>query len=68
MANRFVKDPHELVNPGQIVKVKVLEIDVKRQRISPTMRLDAEPRAASRTDARGETNPPAPSRWRKLNR
>ena len=40
LANRFVKDPHEVVKPGQIVKVKVLEVDEKRQRISLTMRLD----------------------------
>jgi uncharacterized protein len=40
LANRFVKDPHEVVKPGQIVKVKVLEVDLKRQRIGLTMRLD----------------------------
>ena len=40
LANKFVKDPHEVVKPGQIVKVKVLEVDVKRQRIALTMRLD----------------------------
>nr|WP_269457681.1 Tex family protein [Nitrospira japonica] len=40
LANRFVKDPHEVVKAGQVVKVKVLEIDSKRQRISLTMRLD----------------------------
>jgi uncharacterized protein len=40
LANKFIKDPHEVVKPGQIVKVKVLEVDLKRQRISLTMRLD----------------------------
>jgi uncharacterized protein len=40
LANKFVKDPHETVKPGQIVKVKVMEVDEKRQRISLTMRLD----------------------------
>ena len=40
LANRFVKDPHEVVKPGQIVTVKVLEVDVKRQRIGLTMKLD----------------------------
>ena len=39
LADRFVKDPHEVVKAGQIVKVKVLEVDPKRQRISLTMRL-----------------------------
>ena len=40
LANKFVKDPHEIVKAGQIVKVKVMEVDEKRQRISLTMRLD----------------------------
>ena len=48
LANRFVKDPHEVVKPGQIVKVKVLEVDVKRQRIALTMRLDDSAATASR--------------------
>jgi uncharacterized protein len=58
MANRFVKDPHEFVKPGQIVKVKVMEVDVKRQRISLTMRLDDAPQASSlAADARAEASP-----------
>jgi uncharacterized protein len=57
MANRFVKDPHEFVKPGQIVKVKVMDVDVKRQRISLTMRLDDAPGAASRPgDGRAQDN------------
>ena len=57
MANRFVKDPHEFVEPGQIVKVKVMEVDVKRQRISLTMRLDDAPQASSRAaDAHAEAS------------
>ncbi|MCW8888473.1 MAG: RNA-binding transcriptional accessory protein [Gammaproteobacteria bacterium] len=40
LANRFVKDPHEVVKAGEIVKVKVLEIDLKRKRIALTMRLE----------------------------
>ncbi len=40
LANRFVKDPHEIVKPGQIVKVRVIELDVKRQRIALSMRLE----------------------------
>ncbi len=40
LANRFVKDPHEVVKPGQVVKVKVIDIDLKRQRIALTMRLE----------------------------
>ena len=49
LANKFVKDPHEVVKPGQIVKVKVMDVDVKRQRISLTMRLDDAPGASSRS-------------------
>jgi uncharacterized protein len=58
MANRFVKAPHEIVKPGQIVKVKVMDVDVKRQRISLTMRLDDAPGASRSGDAR----PPEPTR------
>ncbi len=47
LANKFVKDPHEVVKPGQIVKVKVMEVDLKRQRIGLTMRLDDAPGSAS---------------------
>ncbi|QBQ55999.1 Tex family protein [Nitrosococcus wardiae] len=39
LADRFVKDPHEIVSAGDIVKVKVLEIDNARKRIGLTMRL-----------------------------
>lgn len=38
LANKFVKDPHDVVAPGQIVTVGVLEVDEKRKRISLTMR------------------------------
>jgi uncharacterized protein len=48
LANRFIKDPHEVVKPGQIVKVKVIEVDVKRQRIALTMRLEAPAEAPRR--------------------
>lgn len=40
LANRFVNNPHEIVKAGDVVKVKVLEVDLKRQRIALTMRLD----------------------------
>ena len=42
LANRFVADAREVVKTGQIVKVKVLEVDVARGRISLTMKLDAQ--------------------------
>lgn len=47
LSTKFIKDPHEVVKAGQIVKVKVLEVDVKRQRISLTMRMDDEVGASS---------------------
>jgi len=50
LANRFVKDPHEVVKPGDLVKVKVLEVDLKRKRIGLSMRLDDQP-APARPDA-----------------
>lgn len=40
MSTKFIKDPHEVVKAGDIVKVKVLEVDPRRQRISLTMRLN----------------------------
>ena len=40
MAKRFVKDPREVVKPGDVVKVKVMDIDAGRKRISLTLRLD----------------------------
>ena len=43
LANRFVNDAREVVKTGDIVKVKVLEVDAQRKRISLTMRLDAAP-------------------------
>ncbi|MBW8305663.1 MAG: RNA-binding transcriptional accessory protein [Thiobacillus sp.] len=39
LSSTFVKDPHSVVKAGQIVKVKVLEVDEKRKRIALTMRL-----------------------------
>jgi protein Tex len=42
MADRFVSDPHEVVKSGQVVRVKVVEVDVERQRIGLSMRLNDE--------------------------
>ncbi|WP_036768207.1 Tex family protein [Photorhabdus australis] len=47
LSDRFVADPHTVVKAGDIVKVKVLEVDLNRKRIALTMRLDEQP---------GETN------------
>ncbi|HEX6704464.1 MAG TPA: Tex family protein [Albitalea sp.] len=70
LSNKFVNDAREVVKTGDIVKVKVLEVDLARKRISLTMKLDAKPPAkgegnAFRPAGRGERQsgaaPQAPS-------
>ncbi|KAF3999696.1 Tex family protein [Glaciimonas immobilis] len=57
LSNTFVKDPHSVVKAGQVVKVKVLEVDEKRKRIALTMRLeDSAPVAGSKPEQRGDRN------------
>jgi len=48
LSNSFVSDPREVVKPGDVVRVKVLEVDLQRKRISLTLRLDDEPQRGSR--------------------
>lgn len=43
LSTKFVDDPHTVVKAGDIVKVKVLEVDLQRKRIALTMRLDEQP-------------------------
>jgi uncharacterized protein len=52
LSDTFVKDPRDVVKPGDIVKVKVLEVDIPRKRISLTMRMSdpTEKRPANRSD------------------
>ncbi|KRG70606.1 Tex family protein [Pseudoxanthomonas dokdonensis] len=62
LADRYVKDPREVVKAGDIVKVKVLEVDVARKRIALTRRLDDAPPAAGPREDRapaGRGNPAA---------
>jgi uncharacterized protein len=57
LSNTFVKDPHTVVKAGQVVKVKVLEVDEKRKRIALTMRLsDSAPVAGAKPEQRGDRN------------
>ena len=73
MSNKFISDPREVVTSGQVVKVKVLEVDPARKRISLTLRLDDEPAAAKperggqRPEQRGPRQParPAPATRRR---
>jgi len=55
MAKTFVKDPRDVVKPGDIVRVKVLEIDKPRKRIALTLRLDDE--VGPRADRAGPAAP-----------
>lgn len=57
LSNSYVKDPHTVVKAGQVVKVKVLEVDEKRKRIALTMRLnDTAPAPGARNEQRGDRN------------
>lgn len=47
LSDKFVNNPHQVVKAGDIVKVKVIEIDLQRKRIALTMRLDEKPLANS---------------------
>jgi len=68
MSKTFIKDPREVVKSGDIVRVKVLEVDVPRKRIALTLRLDDElgpkpdrnARSEPRKEARPSSNAPAP--------
>ena len=77
LANHFVKDPADVVKAGDIVKVKVLEVDLRRKRIALTMRMDDEvsvsssgdndstrsnkPRSSAPRQRREQANKPSPS-------
>ncbi|MFP5441847.1 MAG: Tex family protein [Gammaproteobacteria bacterium] len=57
LASKFVKDPHEVVKAGDIVKVKVMEVDLARKRIALTMRMDDQPGAKAEGAAAGGQRP-----------
>ena len=76
LADRFVKDPHEVVKAGDIVRVRVVEVDVARNRIGLTMRKDggesareqrlsrdndAGPKGAKQVEKYGASKPVAPA-------
>ncbi|GAB2688017.1 Tex family protein [Aliiglaciecola aliphaticivorans] len=69
MTNKFISDPREVVKAGDIVKVKVIEVDEQRKRIAFTMKLDdnsAKPHRprenSSRTDNRSSNKSPRPAK------
>ncbi|HDY7703055.1 TPA: RNA-binding transcriptional accessory protein [Vibrio vulnificus] len=65
LTDRFVSDPREVVKAGDIVKVKVMEVDVQRKRIALSMRLSDEPGQDNRSQRaatpRGQQERRAPS-------
>ena len=59
LADRYVQDPRDIVKAGDVVKVKVLEVDAARKRIALTMRLDDDATASGKKDRpRGDKHPP----------
>ncbi|WP_213993316.1 Tex family protein [Sodalis sp. dw_96] len=68
LATHYVDDPHKVVKAGDIVKVKVMDVDLQRKRIALTMRLDEQPgETASRRDS-GDKRRDAPARPAAKNR
>nr|WP_170949237.1 Tex family protein [Rhodococcus sp. 06-621-2] len=57
MSHNFVKDPREVVKSGDVVKVKVMEVDIPRQRIGLSLRLDDEPGASAKDKPRSTGGP-----------
>ncbi|KEA51696.1 transcription accessory protein [Mangrovibacter sp. MFB070] len=53
LADKFVEDPHKVVKTGDIVKVKVMEVDLARKRIALSMRLDEQPGESQPRKAQG---------------
>ncbi|MGL9623699.1 Tex family protein [Bradyrhizobium sp. U531] len=62
MSRTYIKDPREVVKPGDIVKVKVLDFEVARKRISLTLRLDDEVGAKDAPGMQRDNNQRNPSR------
>ena len=57
LSDRFVEDPHTVVKAGDIVKVKVMEVDLPRKRIALTMRLDEQPGDSNARRGGGQDRP-----------
>ncbi|WP_030741374.1 Tex family protein [Streptomyces sp. NRRL F-5135] len=67
MSRSYVKDPREVVKPGDVVKAKVLDVDIPRKRISLTLRLDDEV-TASGPGSSGGSRPARPARSERSDR
>ena len=67
LANRYVADPREIVKAGDVVKVKVLEVDAERKRIALTMRLDDDATTSGKKDRpRGDGDKRPPQKQEKM--
>ncbi|WP_379062429.1 Tex family protein [Mesorhizobium sp. UC22_110] len=64
LADRFVKDAHEVVKAGDIVKVRVVDVDIARKRIGLTMRRDGDGGSARPARQDGPTKPSMPQQGR----
>ena len=62
LSDSFVKDPHAIVKAGDVVKVRVVEVDVPRKRIGLTMKSDGGASAKDQARERGASSPPKPVR------
>uniref|UniRef100_UPI0025BEDC9B S1 RNA-binding domain-containing protein n=2 Tax=Aquisalimonas sp. TaxID=1872621 RepID=UPI0025BEDC9B len=70
MSTQFIRDPREVVKPGDVVKIKVLSVDERRKRIALTMRMDdplpgeepAEKPAPKKGGGKGKPQPKAPDK------
>lgn len=71
LTDKFVSDPHQVVKAGDVVKVKVLDVDIERKRIALTMRMDEQPapkntdKTADKTGSRPQHNKTAAPRQAK---
>ncbi|MGZ9899737.1 Tex family protein [Shewanella gaetbuli] len=67
LTDKFVSDPHTIVKAGDVVKVKVMEVDIERRRIALSMRLDEEINPANQKSAAGNGKPFAGNKSSKSN-
>ncbi|MER8804373.1 Tex family protein [Mesorhizobium sp. M0998] len=68
LADRFIKDAHEVVKAGDVVKVRVVDVDIKRKRIGLSMRKDGDGGAPKPRDNGGRPVPRAPAPQRQPER
>ena len=64
MAKHYVKDPRDLVKAGDVIRVKVMDVDLERRRIALSMRL-SDPSAPRSSSPPGKQRPPADARHKR---